>query len=281
MTDLTVSLSALGSSTGVVGATASYANGVLVGVSGTAVFGTGGWAVLNDATALVWNGSGGWEDAPTVSLVYDAADTMATFTLPDYTDGAISFTIPWNQVDPDQASQSLTPTAFNLNIAGHNLASGSASYTTAPTLLFANGNLVGVNFALDTSAIPNFAYTSLSMSGWNVTAVPIGGGLPMFVAAAPVMEPVLVIDFSTYNSTSTAHTLRVRWKPSDGTDEAVLIPIPAGTDPGVVRTLVASVLEDNGLKVTEPGETKLRVKGTAAGKLTELRLDTMNNPPMG
>jgi len=97
--------------------------------------------------------------------------------------GSLSYTIPWDQVDATQASQALTPAAFNLNIAGHNFALGSASFTTAPTLLFANGDFVGVNFALDTSAVPGFPYSSLAMGGLNVTAIQTGTGQQFFATA--------------------------------------------------------------------------------------------------
>lgn len=43
------------------------------------------------------------------SVVYDAADTRVTFTLPDGTVGAISYDIPWDSVDATQASQNVTP----------------------------------------------------------------------------------------------------------------------------------------------------------------------------
>ncbi len=106
------------------GATATYNDGVLVGVNATA--NGSDQIVVNQSTATV----GGYSS----SVTYDAADTNQTFTLSDGTVGALSFTIPWSQVNSNQANQSLTPTAFNLNIAGQNFGYGSASYTQQPAI---------------------------------------------------------------------------------------------------------------------------------------------------
>lgn len=56
----------------------------------------------------------------TASVLYDGAQTMQTFMLPIGTDGAIPCEMSLNQFNSIQASQSLSPLSFNLNIADQN-----------------------------------------------------------------------------------------------------------------------------------------------------------------
>ena len=118
------------------GATANYASGVFVGVTAQATPATpppppgsppGSPPQLGDPIN-VSNGTVtvGSYSAP---IAYDAADTREAFQFADGAAGAFSLTIPWGLVDETQASQTLSPTTFNLNIAGQNFALGSASYT--------------------------------------------------------------------------------------------------------------------------------------------------------
>lgn len=161
------------------GATATYADGALVGVNATA---TAGQEMIDLSGTVVLAGAG---NGP---LVFDAADTMATFTLSDGTVGAVSYEVPWDQVDPDQASQSVAPLNFRLNIAGQNIDTGTpgANFTALPALQFEYGQGTGITFAVDTSALTasGFQYTSFVASfdqiGANVIdAVKAGvGALP-------------------------------------------------------------------------------------------------------
>src|SRR4029079_17333319 len=106
----------------------------------------------------------------------------------------LSYDIPWESVDPDQASQSLSVSNFTLNIAGQNLTEASASFTTLPTAEFAYGEFKGLTFAIDTSGISGFPYTSMSMSDLDLTVQPQVGD-PINVTLAP-KRTVLVVDFS-------------------------------------------------------------------------------------
>ncbi|QJW93877.1 hypothetical protein FTUN_1391 [Frigoriglobus tundricola] len=117
-------------------------------------------------------------------MAYDAADTQITFTLADGTEGAISYNVPWDQVNLDQPSQTVTPTAFNLNIAGQDFAyqPGNTTYTESPTIQFNNGYFQGVNFGV-APVLPGFPLTSISMTNLTVTAVEVGSPNPMLVNA--------------------------------------------------------------------------------------------------
>ncbi len=86
------------------GATANNANGVLVGVTASAI-GPGDPVVLNNALVQV-GGS-------VVPVAYDAADTRYTFQFSNGVGGNISFTFDWNQVNPDLASQALVLERFS------------------------------------------------------------------------------------------------------------------------------------------------------------------------
>jgi len=152
VTDLSIHVGIPGNTTGGValtvqpGATATYSYGVLVGGNATATGVT--TVVLNQGVVTAAGYS-----AP---VAYDPADTQLAFQIPDGTGtmASISYTIPWDQVNWTQSSQAIPLTTFNLNIAGNKFTFGSSSYTTSPTLLFSNGNISGLNFAVNTSGAP-------------------------------------------------------------------------------------------------------------------------------
>jgi hypothetical protein len=254
------------------GATASYAYGVLVGVSAVAngadtITLSSGWAQVTGSGLL------GPTSAP---VVYDGADTMATFTLPDGTTGSLSYTIPWDQVDSSQASQSLTPAAFNLNIGGQNFAYGSASYTTAPTLLFANGEFVGVNFALDTSLVPGFAYSSLAMGGLNVTAIQSGTGQQFFTLAAPKVS-MLSFGFGECGAADYTYSLRAAVTYANGTVKQVDISVEKGTTASGLRDMIQVALKAEGVDAVVQGEN-LVLKGTEANNLKTVSFQATKDP---
>ena len=151
----------------------------------------------------------------TQAVTYDAATTQAAFAFSNGTAGALSYTIPFEDVDASLASQSLAVSGFNLNIAGLNLAQGSASFTTPPTAEFEFGVFQGLTFTINTSTTPNFALTSISMSGMNITAIVTGSGqqLQSNVVAA---QTALVLDFSQV-TTGKAYVIHFSLKKADGT----------------------------------------------------------------
>ncbi len=172
------------------GATADYEYGALVGVTAVALppTPTDGLEIdLNIGMATV----GGYAE-PTTPI----APTQITFTLPDGNTGTITYGIPAS-VDPTLTSQSLVPTEFDVNIAGQDFAAGSATFTAQPTLLFANGELAGVSFTLDTSTASGFAYTSVAANGLNLTATTTDGSQLQTVATVTPLVP----DTSSLSST--------------------------------------------------------------------------------
>jgi hypothetical protein len=247
-------------------ATATYANGVLVGVTAEA-------AGYSDTLDLSLGAVTVTTPDPFVSsgsVVYDAADTELTFTLDDRTGGAISFDVPWNQVDDSLASQSLSPMGFNLNIAGQKFTYGSASFTTAPTLLFEYGEFKGLSFALNTAAA-GFAYSSISMSGLDVTAIQAGTGLPMLARAEKTVgTPVGFINLAPLGTQANAYTLTIKFKAADGTTFEQTYNIGANTSAADVTTLVLNSIPQASRTPGGPGEPPIYgagwyVKPNAAG----------------
>jgi hypothetical protein len=161
--------------------TAHYSYGQLDGVTFTVDDpSAAGYSLVtvggNQGAVTPTGGSTGYGTA-----VFDTADTMVAFTLPDGTVGAIAYTIPWDDVDAASADQSVSPTSFRLNIAGQNFDYPAANFTTAPTLHFAYGEFTGVTFGLDTSGVSGFAYSAFSatldpIAGNTVTATKVGVG---------------------------------------------------------------------------------------------------------
>ena len=210
-------------------------------------------------------------NAATVRVFDDATHT---FTV-ENNQGVIWYDIPWEDVDPDAASQSVTLSNFSLQLAGQTFSAADAQ--SAPTMQFENGVATGITFGIDTSGVANYSYTSLSMSGWNITAVPLVGD--PFLVAAPPKVAALNVNLSTYNSSGFNHTLTVQYKLADNTTESIDIPIAGGTAATDVRNLVYSVLKDAKLDVTPLEGSRLLVKGTTNSQISEIRF-TVNNPPV-
>src|SRR5438067_1076172 len=98
VTDLTVTKGGV-AYTVEAGATAQYDYGTLMGLNATA----------DGPDQIVLDQGSAHVGGETAMVTFDSADTQAGFTLPDGTVGSLSYTIPWDQVDPSQASQALTP----------------------------------------------------------------------------------------------------------------------------------------------------------------------------
>lgn len=185
-------------------------------------------------------------------------------------------------MDPAQAGQSLSLSNFTLNIAGQNLTEGSANFTTAPTAQFANGDFVGLSFAVDTSALANFPYTSISMSGMNTTA--IAGGTTLTTVAAE-LHTMLSVDFKDVNNTFT-YSLKITVRLADGTSDDITITVESGTSAAGTRDSVLSALQDlriNGKKldVQPVGETRVMIKGTETSDVKDVLLDGGKDPNTG
>ena len=192
-----------------------------------------------------------------------------TFTLNSYV-GAIKYEIPWGSVDPTQATQSLTPTSFNLNIAGQNFAYGSANYTTAPTLLFEYGDLVGVEFALDLTGTGS-PFSSISVFNGVATGI---DALTQQVFNAPISKTgpaALTLDFSTISipaTGSTKVTLNVRT--ADDKEVSVEVEIFAGATKTQVRDLFKTALAGKGIIAEASDTTGLKIQGSATSGLARV-----------
>jgi hypothetical protein len=261
--------------------TADYAYGELVGVTGTAtcqMVPSVSLTIADGNVTLVYPGN-----SASGTLIYDGADTQATFDLGTPLAGVMSYDIPWDQVDPAQASQSLSLSNFNLNIAGQNLREGSANFTTAPTANFSYGEFTGLTFAINTSGLSNFPYTSVSMSGLTVTAQPLVGQAVNVTADVP--HTMLSLDFKDVANTFN-YSLKITVRLADGTSNDITITIESGTTAGGTRDAVLSALQDlriNGKKldVEALGDTRLKIKGTDASDLKEILLDGAKDPNTG
>jgi hypothetical protein len=152
-------------------------------LAGTVTFAAGlaAAAVLVDALP-----GDGYDPAETVTVTlsvgpgYSVGAVSATMTIDDDagltfvvgTDqGATWYGIPWGDVDPDVASQSLPLMNFALLFAGQTLTPATGTFTTSPTAQSEYGEFEGITFAITTSGIGGFPYSSVSVSGLTVTAV--------------------------------------------------------------------------------------------------------------
>ena len=272
---LTISESVPGSTTGgtkftVQSATATYQNGVLVGVNATATDSNNDSLTVNLGTVTVGSQSG--------SVVYDAADTQQTFTLPDGTVGAISFTTPYDSINQSQSSQTLPLTALNLNIAGKNYTYGTANFTTAPTIQFSYGDQVGINFAINTPGSP---YLSVAVANAVATVQNVSNG--QFVTA-PVADTTaeIVLDFSTLtmnNKVAQDVTITVK---AGNTTAMVTVSVEPGSTATDVRDAIQRALTAKGISAISSGTTKLIIQGTTGPNPSELTtVDAFNFKNLG
>lgn len=212
----------------------------------------------------------GSPDYETVPITYDAADTQATFTLPDGTVGAISYAVPWGQVDPTQASQSLTPTAFNVNLAGYDYAYayGTASFSTAPTLQFAYGDLVGISFALSLTGAGS-PYSSISVASGVATAVDAVTSQSIAAPVANTGSASITLDFSTVTIPTgmAVKTYYLEVFTADGKTQKVKVEVSAGASQEDVRNAFETALSGAGIVVKPSGTTKLTIQGSAQSGL--------------
>jgi hypothetical protein len=238
-------------------AVAIYSYGVLLGVSAS-VFGDSSNEIRIDPWGAV---AYGFANDGSASVAYDAADTQATFTLPDGTAGSISYQTPWNEVNEALASQSLPAIGFNLNVAGKNFTVGSASFTTAPTLQFEYGEFKGVSFALNTAG-SNIGYSSISMSGLDVTAIVAGTNQSLFAnAQKDAPKPVGFINLAPLGTQANAYTLKIKFTAADGSTFEQTYNIGANTSAADVTALVLESIPQASVRPGGPGEPAIYGSG--------------------
>lgn len=144
-----------------------------------------------DALTIVANlqpGMGYDMGSPAIATAAIFDSTAATFVLGS--DGNLRYDVPWGSVDPAQASQSLALSNFAITVSDgmstYTLTPSNASFTTSPTAQFAYGVMTGITFAIDTSSIGGFAYSSLSASGSTLSAVLVSDSSTVTAAMADV-----------------------------------------------------------------------------------------------
>ena len=230
-----------------------------------------------DETVVVTLGTGtdyliGEEDEAEVVIVDSVS---ATFTLDSYV-GAIKYTIPWGSVDPDEATQSLTATTFNLNIGGQNFAYGVVNYTTAPTLLFEYGDLVGIVFDLDLTGTGS-SFASISVANGIATAFDT---VTQQFINAPVAEQdpaTLTLDFSSITlpaMNGMAYEVRFNVQTRDNKAIPIVIEIRPGATAASVRDSVEAALTGAKINVKAKETTRLVIQGSAESSLKKVTVSS-------
>lgn len=197
------------------GPTANYSHGVLQGVSFVLTSPPAGYDYLSvgvDEPGAVVVVGGELFAQP---VAYDGADTEVTFTLPDGTTGSISYQIPWDQINWTQPSQMLSLTSFNLNIAGRNFVYGTADFTASPVLNLANGDIVGLDFSVNTPGTP---YLNIAFANGTITALTGPGqfiSAPAPVPQMPAPKQEVTFNFSPV-TTGKDYVIDLTFKNDDG-----------------------------------------------------------------
>lgn len=225
-----------------------------------------------DETVVVALASGtGYDQSSAAPPTMTIADSVrATFTVNSYV-GSIKYEIPWGDVDPDQATQSLTATSFNLNIGGQNFAYGVANYTTAPTLLFEYGDLVGIVFDLDLTGTGS-SFASISVASGVATAIDAVTTLPVFADVEPVASASITLDFSQVTIPamgSVKYTLEIELPSSKF--KTAEIEVFAGATAEDVRNLFVTSLKTQKIISTPKGTNRLEIQGAADAGLVNVK----------
>jgi len=182
----------------------------------------------------------------------------------------IDFDVPWDSIDPDQPSQSLPLSNFSLSLAGQTFTSANATFITSPTIQLANGTETGVTFAIDTSAVTGYQYSSLSMNGeGTLTAIDA-------ITHAPVNVIVLAdnvqfeVDFAQAK-TMVSYRIEIKLfnKPQGGQQVGTTQIITLGASATVddIRGFFKGAMTDLGLTCDFPAGNSKRavISGPAAG----------------
>ena len=178
--------------------------------SPTAVFSGGVFLGLTFSLTTVPNGTPFDELAAEgdgrVTVTIDATDQVKPidfgvnpdvfFTLPNNQTGTIVFDIPWGDIDPEEATQSLPVSNFALTLAGVTLTDQNVTFNTSPTADFEYGEFVGKTFDADTSGLEGYDYSDVSMTGLELSATDAGTATE-HDANAVVANSAIVLDFST------------------------------------------------------------------------------------
>jgi hypothetical protein len=243
------------------GATANYANGVLLGV------------VASGADAFELSLSGVEFNGSSAPVAYDAAGTAMTFSLSDGNSGAISFQIPWESVDATLSAQSLTLQDFNLNLAGRQFTMSDVIVDAAPTINFVSGRVVGVTFALGIPAL-GFPYSAVSMSQGVVAATLTGGGTVQgdanYLLANASSKPITNVGITFAAAAETySYELSIKYGDKTYTIKAV---IAGGSSAEVIRDTVLNALSNklanSGLTVSKSGTTGIITQAPADKSFT-------------
>ena len=198
----------------------------------------------------------GTANTDTVVIVDSAA---LTFTLESVA-GGIKYDVPWDDVDPSEASQSLALTNFVINIGGRTFTPSSTDVTfvTAPTAQFEHGILVGITFELDTSAVGNGFYTSVCMDG-SLTLTGAYGSTELQTVAAE--QGSVTIDF---NGVATNQKLYVEVVVQTGVEadmKTIRIDFAANATAQTIRNAIKVELTQVGYRTDVSGQTELVVAG--------------------
>jgi hypothetical protein len=210
----------------------------------------------------------GSPNAAGITIADDAAGTI------DLTGGSGTFwyDVPWSEIDPDEATQSIPLTDFTLVFGGQTFDESSPYFTVAPTAEFEYGDLVNITFAI-TFAAPVAGYASLAVAGGEATAVDAVTTDPEVVAVADNVPASLLLNFDgmTFDTTGTTPwTFRAAWGGQDSGPVMVTIPQSGtpGATPTAVRDMVKTALKAKGWVVESDGTTLLVITGAPGKHLT-------------
>jgi hypothetical protein len=133
--------------------------------------------------------------------------------------------------------------------------------------------LVSVSFAVDTSATPGFAYSSISAANGTITAIDAVTSIPL---AAPVVNQTgsVIIDFSTITIPTAGQgpkEVKIRVTAADGTVRSVTVETQPGATKTQVRDAFRAALEASGFKATSSGDTGLLIEGTTGANPSQLK----------
>ena len=207
-----------------------------------------------------------------------------TFELMDGTQGSMNFSIPWGQVDPTQASQSIALTDFSLTLGSQTFYESSTTFTTSPSIQFAYGQMQGITFAFDASG-SGLPYSTVSMPGSDVlTAYNTNMNMPESTTANAA-NPTTTLIFTNMHAPGKPNgeigegSLLFTIVTQNGTEEFGVQIGPTGSTPDGLASEVQAALANHGFTATigGPSKTNVTFQGAANNPISSVTITVGGN----
>jgi hypothetical protein len=199
--------------------------------------------------------------------------------------GTYWYEVPLDEVDPDEATQSIPLTDFTLVFGGQTFDASSPYFTQVPTADLEYGTLVNITFAI-TFAAPIDGYASLAVDGGEATAVDAVTSTEEMAGVTDTDPALLVLDFAPVNITAYTETYVINVILEDNTVVPVgSVSLPGSGNPNGTKTgwrnLVFDAMSSKtslAVKKDADSDTRLRIQAVSGTQLKSVVIYNTTTP---